>query len=46
MIELKDIIKEENKKKYAARVDSTLSKTSQFAPEKIYAKIYQTTSLL
>lgn len=33
-------IKEENKKKYAARVDSILSKTSQFAPEKIYAKIY------
>ena len=33
-------IKEENKKKYAARVDSALSKTSQFAPEKIYAKVY------
>lgn len=33
-------IKDENKKKYAARVDSVLSKTSQFAPEKIYAKIY------
>jgi D-alanine transfer protein len=33
-------IKEEHKKKYAARVDSVLAKTSQFAPEKIYAKIY------
>ncbi len=33
-------IREENKKKYAARIDSVLSKTSQFAPEKVYAKIY------
>ena len=33
-------IKEEHKKKYASRVDSVLAKTSQFAPEKIYAKVY------
>lgn len=37
-------IKEEHKKKYASRIDSVLGKTSQFAPEKIYAKIYTNNS--
>ncbi|MFT8347986.1 D-alanyl-lipoteichoic acid biosynthesis protein DltD [Clostridium saccharoperbutylacetonicum] len=33
-------ITEEHRKKYASRVDQVLTKTSQFAPEKLYAKIY------
>lgn len=33
-------ITEEHKKEYAYRVDSLLTDSSQYAPEKIYAKIY------
>lgn len=39
-------ITEEHKKKYASRVDSLLTGESQFASEKLYAKIYTNDSLI